>query len=348
MEDYTRKTLVKVEVINAKVKLSQEKWEKRKVGDGLCVHIPDEIAPEGGLAESEWACTDHDCDWAGRSLSMFFLEKIEEGKDKVDMKCYIMTEPQTKMDEKKVSVKVRDYCKIIFSADLYENGKSSDEEIVIKEFVTPESESHKHFLFSELIYLEATITSTAKDHSQTMVRRQFVQNLTKMRSVENFTDVQVICKGKVFPCHKVVLSAKSPVLKTFLTGDSKENHENKIDIKASSPNAVELMLDYLYSGDFPTIPQEKVRDLLQLCDMYELLELKEACGESIMVNMTAENFFVAFTEIDRYFEETSKFMEDAKKFLKSNSRKIARNKEVWIKFIKKFPELSHEILMSLT
>ena len=82
--------------------------------------------------------------------------------------------------------------------------------------------------------------------------------------------------------------------------------------------------------------------------MYELLELKEACCESIMVNMTAENFFVAFTEIDRYFEETSKFREDAKKFLKSNSRKIARNKEVWIKFIKKFPELSHEILMSLT
>ena len=69
--------------------------------------------------------------------------------------------------------------------------------------------------------------------------------------VENSTDVQVICKGKAFPCHKVVLSAKSPVLKTFLTGDSKENHENKIDIKASSPNAVELMLDCLYSGDFP-------------------------------------------------------------------------------------------------
>ena len=46
MEDCTRKTLVKSEVINANVKLSQEKWDKLKVGEGLCVHIPDEIAPE--------------------------------------------------------------------------------------------------------------------------------------------------------------------------------------------------------------------------------------------------------------------------------------------------------------
>ena len=39
---------------------------------------------------------------------------------------------------------------------------------------------------------------------------------------------------------------------------------------------------------FPFSRVTELRDLLQLCDLYELLELKEACGESIVVNMTAE------------------------------------------------------------
>ena len=110
--------------------------------------------------------------------------------------------------------------------------------------------------------------------------------------------------------------SSSGKFRTFLTGDTKENLENRIVIEDSTPNAVELMLNYLSST---------------------------ASGEESWIR-----FFVAFTEIDRYFEETSKFREDAKKFLKSNFRKIAQNKEVWLKFIKKFPELSHEILMSLT
>ena len=353
MEDYTRKTLAKSEVINATVKLSQDKWDKLKVGESICVHIPDEIAPEGGLSGVKWACPRPNCGWVGRSLNFFFFRKIEEGK--VGIGCTLMTKTQTKMDEKKVSVKIKDSCKLIFSADLCETSFSTttaeeDDGIAFKTFLTPESDSSKHFLFRELIYLEATIKITVKNHSETLVRRQFVQNLTKMRSAESFSDVQVICNGKVFPCHKVVLSTQSPVFKTFLTGDTKENRENRIVIEDSTPNAVDLMLDYLYSGNVrvSSIPQEtELRDLIQICDMYEVIELKEACGESIVVNMTEENFFVAFTDIDRYFKETSKFREDAKKFLKSNSKKIAQNKEVWLEFIKKFPELSHEVFMSL-
>ena len=44
---------------------------------------------------------------------------------------------------------------------------------------------------------------------------------------------------------------------------------------------------------FPFSRVTELRDLLQLCDLYELLELKEACGESIVVNMTAENLLRA-------------------------------------------------------
>jgi len=317
MEDFTRKTLVKSEVINATVKLSHEDWEKKNVGESLDVYIPD--------------TDDTDLE--------FLFEKTKEGK--VNIRLALLSTKNFEEDlERKVSINVKDSCKTICSADLYKVENSI--------FLAPKSdEIHLHFMFTQLMYLEATITTTARNHRQAMVRHQFVQNLSKLRSAENLSDVKVICKGKVFPCHKLVLSAQSPVLKTFLTGDTKENRENRIVIKDSTPNAVELMLDYLYTGDVPIIAQDVVRDLLQLCDKYELLQLKEVCGESIVDNMTADNFFVAFTEIDRYFGVTSKFGEEAKKFLKSNHGRIGQNKAAWLTFIKKFPELSHEVFISL-
>ena len=70
-----------------------------------------------------------------------------------------------------------------------------------------------------------------------------------------------------------------------------------------------------------------------------MLPLKEACGESIVVNMTEKNFLVAITEIDRYFGETSEFKDQARRFLKSNLEKIAQNQEAWPTFVVKFSAL---------
>lgn len=55
--------------------------------------------------------------------------------------------------------------------------------------------------------------------------------------------------------------------------------------------------------------ETELRDLLQLHDVYELIGLQEACGESTVVNMTVES--PLGLHIDKLlFEEISKFIGD--------------------------------------
>ena len=91
---------------------------------------------------------------------------------------------------------------------------------------------------------------------------------------------------------------------------------------------------------------DAVRDVLNFANMYDLPPLKVTCGESFLKNLTIDNYMVTFTEIDRYFGK-SELIKDLKKFLKLNAMDIVKNKEGWLEFAKKFPEVSHEIVMSL-
>ena len=63
--------------------------------------------------------------------------------------------------------------------------------------------------------------------------------------------------------------------------------------------------------------------------------------------MSVENFFVNFTEINRYLGEGPEFKEQAMAFLRTNAKEIAKNKDDWKKLIKNFPDDSYELMNGL-
>jgi len=346
-----KKTLLKSEVIEIEVKISKEKWDNlpvlsstQSIGNGgeICVHISEENTIEGTVI-SEFSCLN--CEWEGGRWNSLYFFKSKEGKMQLGFNLIVSKEDAENFD-RKVSVKVQNACKTVLHADLEKNPEDEDlDELCVNTLFL--CTGRNEFPFQEMLNLQVTVTTTAKENNKTFVEKDFVRNLRTIRADASSSDIVLLCNDQVFSCHKNILSAQSRTFKNSLTGNTKENREKRIVIKDSSPRVVDVMLDYLYSGEIPSFPQEFERDLLHLADMYELLPLKEACGESIVVNMNENNFLVAITEIDRYFGETSEFKDQAKRFLKSNLVKIAQNKEAWQTFVAKFPALFQDILVSL-
>ena len=279
---------------------------------------------------------------------MGVLELWEGTKNKGQRKFIFHFVPETdKKFEHRVSVKVRDESKLLVTSELtYVLQRGPDDKWT--RVGRARFNSSDYLSYKEILHIEATITilAASSDINVSLAPKIYVDNTRKIRMMRENADMTVLCAGKVFPCHKVVLRSQCPAFKTFLTGETKENQESQIEIKETTPKAVELLLRYLYEGEVEKIPIDAVRDVLNLANMYDLAPLKVTCGESLLKNLTIDNYVVTFTEIDRYFGK-SDLMKDLKKFLKLNAMDIVRNKEGWLEFAKKFPEVSHEVVMSL-
>ena len=71
----------------------------------------------------------------------------------------------------------------------------------------------------------------------------------KMFLKDDFSDVKILCNGKTFPCHKVILSNQSEVFKSMLSngcGSMIEASTGEIKIKDISAETMESLLYFLY------------------------------------------------------------------------------------------------------
>ena len=61
--------------------------------------------------------------------------------------------------------------------------------------------------------------------------KTFLFNMEKLLTTGDYADVEIHCKdGKVVKCHKNLLAARSPVLKTMLDSDFKEGNTGEIKL----------------------------------------------------------------------------------------------------------------------
>ena len=79
-----------------------------------------------------------------------------------------------------------------------------------------------------------------KDQSQ----KQVCDHLGQVLADKEFSDVEILCDGSVFPCHQIILAARSPVFRAMLQADMKEKETRKIDIEDSKPEIVGEMLRF--------------------------------------------------------------------------------------------------------
>jgi len=192
-------------------------------------------------------------------------------------------------------------------------------------------------------YLDASIHIQVKDSrhaSDSSIipasMSAFVRDMQTIVSQEETTDFSITCNGKIFMCHKNVLSARSEYFKKMFESNTIEKIMNNLDIKATSCTAVGKMLTYIYSGEQPYVldSQENI-DLLQLADMYMLQNLKLNCGEAIINRLTIDNCISSFITICRYFPANARLKELVKLFLRCKAMQVVECED-WEKLDKEF------------
>ncbi|CAN6170834.1 unnamed protein product [Urochloa humidicola] len=99
------------------------------------------------------------------------------------------------------------------------------------------------------------------------------------------SDVSFVIGSEVFPAHRAVLAARSPVFKAQLLGSMAEANMASITLRDIAPATFKVMLRFIYTDELPEdeeledgLPAEMLKDLLAAADRYALDRLKLLCA----------------------------------------------------------------------
>jgi len=185
--------------------------------------------------------------------------------------------------------------------------------------------------------------------AEEIIRRgdEFNSDMKKIFPMKNFSDVLLKCNGHEFPCHKIVLSARSDVFKAMLENEMKEAQDNVIEIVDSTPEIVTMMVEYIYTGNLPQADKQKqlAPDFLHIAVKYNLGSLITVCEDVMVSELKPSNAIKTLIYVDRY-KPTSKFREQILKFMSRNAREIVGMGD-WNDFIKQYPDMATEMFQNV-
>ncbi|KAF2279790.1 uncharacterized protein EI97DRAFT_371456, partial [Westerdykella ornata] len=71
-----------------------------------------------------------------------------------------------------------------------------------------------------------------------------------LRASGEYSDLIITCGSEHFKVHKAIVCTRSGFFACALRFPGKESQENKIDLPEDEPHIIELMLQYIYEGDY--------------------------------------------------------------------------------------------------
>merc|ERR550534_2635734 len=127
-----------------------------------------------------------------------------------------------------------------------------------------------------------------------------------------WSDIKLICEGRVFNCHKIVLCCNSEVFKCMLLNKSMEEaNSGEIEISDTPAAALESLVHFLYNN---SLDRNLINcDLLSAAEKYLVPDLVKICTEYLTDNLTEDNvvdIMVASYEINQkaLFHAASTFL----------------------------------------
>ncbi len=111
-------------------------------------------------------------------------------------------------------------------------------------------------------------------------------SLGHMMTGGKYSDIKIVCKGKQFSCHKVILAGQSTVFdRMFSDENNLEVRQGIVTIQDMDQDAMEAFLRFLYTGSFDDQMKKHARSLLTTGDKYDV-KLLTALAEEELVNVT--------------------------------------------------------------
>jgi len=173
----------------------------------------------------------------------------------------------------------------------------------------------------------------------------FANSRRSIADLDMFSDFTIVCGGKRFKYHRLILASMSTTFKTMLTNDSfAESKELVVEIVDSTPEIVGAMIYFMNNGVIPPNIDAISFDLIHLAQKYDLKDLLKACERSLVNNMAVENVINTLITLDLYVP-TSEYRQKVIEFIKSNAKEVIKVKD-WTKFLQNYPNLATEVFLS--
>lgn len=114
-------------------------------------------------------------------------------------------------------------------------------------------------------------------------------SLGRMLSEGIHTDIMINASNGSIGAHRAVLAARSSVFCSMFSHDLKEKELSTVDISDMSIESCQAFLDYVYGNIHHEDFLIHRLSLLRAADKYDVSDLKEACQESLLEDIDANN-----------------------------------------------------------
>ncbi|GKD61081.1 BTB/POZ domain-containing protein-like protein [Tanacetum coccineum] len=114
-------------------------------------------------------------------------------------------------------------------------------------------------------------------------------SLGKMLSESIHTYITICASNGTIEADRAVLAARSPIFHSMFSHDLKEKKMSAINISDMTIEACQAFLSYIYTNiEHQDFIKHRL-DLLRAADKYDVLDLKDACEESLMEDIDTKN-----------------------------------------------------------
>ncbi len=140
-----------------------------------------------------------------------------------------------------------------------------------------------------------------------------------------FTDVSIEVGEKKFKAHKVILASQSDVFRRMFETDMKEKNECLVRIQDISPEVMEDLLFYFYTGS-PKNSATLARELLVAANKYNVSRLQIMCENELMMNLTSENVTPTLILADKLQQTGNSLLKkECIKFIRNNAKSVMKS-----------------------
>lgn len=132
------------------------------------------------------------------------------------------------------------------------------------------------------------------------------------------TDYRIVCKGREFLVHKLVLAARSSVFRATIESQMQDGEDGEMKIKNFDPEIVGEMLHYIYTDEIRMgLTLQQLEKIVMIADYFLLEKLKLLCMKEVSKNVrTVSEVLEVFTIAKAY--NVKDFKEAVIQFLKDN------------------------------
>ena len=169
-----------------------------------------------------------------------------------------------------------------------------------------------------------------------IIGTSMAEDMRYLLNSSNMSDFKIICRGQEFPCHKLMLSARSDVFRIMLDKDSNfaEAKTNVLKLEDFEIHTVKVFLDYIYT-DAVKLDDMNIK-LLYIAHKYNVSRLISTCASHLSEHINDQNASEVLKAA--YFLENKELFEAAVKYMQQVNW-IQKAKDQWTDLKTSHPEL---------